>query len=72
MEHVYLVAVRFNHRMTEHKAMVTIIVVVLGLLVVNFASLCWRCLREARGLSEYAQHLLLKRSRPGELQHSLA
>jgi hypothetical protein len=39
--------------------MLTIIAIILGLLAINFAALYWKGLREARGLSEYAQHLLL-------------
>jgi hypothetical protein len=39
--------------------MATIIAVLLGLLAINFAALYWKGLRESRGLSEYAQHLLL-------------
>jgi hypothetical protein len=38
---------------------ITIIAVVLGVLTVNFAALYWKGLRDARGLSEYVQHLLM-------------
>jgi hypothetical protein len=36
------------------------VIVLLGLLAATFAALYWRGLREARSLSEYAQHLLLE------------
>lgn len=40
--------------------MLIAVVVLLGLLAATFAALYWRGLREARSLSEYAQHLLLE------------
>lgn len=40
--------------------MMIAVTVLLGLLAITFAALYWRGLREARSLSEYAQHLLLE------------
>jgi hypothetical protein len=40
--------------------MMIAVTVLLGLLAPSFAALYWRGLREARSLSEFAQHLLLE------------